>query len=235
MRNVGLVIAFTMLFLGQTGSSTQGAEDQMIHTIWNFDDVETGQLPAAWMVEGTNQRGALASWSVEKDEEAPSKPQVLALTDIKEGWGGTFNLCWTNEVEFQDGVIEVKVKAGTGEEDQGGGPIWRVVDKDNYYIARWNPLEDNFRVYYVKDGGRKTLESARVEVDPTQWHTIRIEHVGDEISCYLDDLALKTVRDDTFPEGGGVGVWTKADAVTSFDDLEVKASAEHQVLEDDAR
>ena len=167
----------------------------------------------------------MATWIVKADTSAPSKPNVLALTDTKEGWGGTFNLCWTDHVKFKDGVIEVKVKAGTGHEDQGGGLIWRLHDKNNYYITRWNPLEDNFRLYSVKDGSRKILESARVKADPSQWHTIRIEHMGDEIKCYFDNEALKTVQDNTFPAGGGVGVWTKADAVTAFDDLEVKGPA----------
>lgn len=188
-------------------------------TAWTFDDAETGRLTAGWKVEGTNQRGPVATWAVKAEADAPSKPNVLALTDAKEGAGGTFNLYWTDRVRFTDGVIEVKLKAGTGREDQGGGPIWRVQDKDNYYVARWNPLEDNFRLYYVKDGNRKTLDSARVSVDASKWHTLRIEHKGNEIRCYFDGEALLKSRDETFLEAGGVGLWTKADAVTAFDDL----------------
>ena len=206
---------------GSSAVAMQGA-DEDVASVWTFDDAEAGTLPAGWSVEGTNQRGEVATWMVRADTSAPSGANVLALTDAKEGWGGTFNVCWTDEVAFKDGVIEVKVKAGTGREDQGGGPIWRIRDKDNYYIARWNPLEDNFRVYSVKDGSRKTLESARIEADPSKWHTIRIEHTGDEIRCYFDNEALEAVRDSTFPAAGGVGLWTKADAVTSFDDLEVE-------------
>lgn len=166
----------------------------------------------------------MATWVVKADANAPSKPNVLALTDTKESSGGTFNLCWTDRVKFKDGVIEVKVKAGTGREDQGGGPIWRVQDKDNYYIARWNPLEDNFRLYYVKDGSRKMLETASVKADPAKWHTIRIEQKGDEIECYFDGDELLKAWDKTFSGAGGVGLWTKADAVTEFDDLEVESA-----------
>jgi len=190
---------------------------------WDFDEATPGAPPPGWLIEGTNQRGPLAEWAVQSRPDAPSPPNVLVLTDPKDGAGGTFNLSWTNNVQFSDGVIEVSVKAGSGREDQGGGPIWRVQDKDNYYIARWNPLEDNFRLYTVKQGSRKMLESAKVQTDPKAWHRIRIEHDGDEIRCYFDGRALFTVRDGTFPDPGGVGVWTKADAATSFDDFIVMA------------
>ncbi|MEW6684383.1 MAG: family 16 glycoside hydrolase [Nitrospirota bacterium] len=217
-------VALTALLL--VFSSMVGAQEE--HAVvpkdsaaarWTFDDVEAGKLPRGWKAEGTNQRGPVARWVVKADADAPSKPNVLALTDAKEGWGGTFNLLWMDKMKFKDGVIEVKVKAGTGREDQGGGPIWRVQDKDTYYIARWNPLEDNFRLYYVKDGARKTLEDAKVKADPARWHTIRIEQSGDEIKCSFDGKELMKTRDATFPGAGGVGLWTKADALTSFDDL----------------
>ncbi len=215
----GLILAF---------STTAGAQEQRpvaskdnATAQWTFDNVEAGKLPAGWKAEGTNQRGPVATWAVKADADAPSKPNVLALTDTKEGWGGTFNLLWTDRVTFWDGVIEVKVKAEAGDDDRGGGPIWRMQDKDNYYVARWNPLEDNFRLYYVKDGARKTLESARVRTDASKWHTLRIEHKGNEIRCYFDGEALLQAQDKTFPAAGGVGLWTKADAVTAFDDLRV--------------
>ena len=166
MKTVGSVVTFiVVLFVyaagagadnpdRQSDAGTESGEDKGVASTWTFDDTDAGELPEGWRVEGTNQRGPLATWIVKADTSAPSGPSVLALTDTKEGWGGTFNLCWTDGVKFTDGVIEVKVKSGTGLEDQGGGIIWRVHDRDNYYIARWNPLEDNFRVYSVKDGSR---------------------------------------------------------------------------------
>jgi len=237
MKSLGPIITIVMVLNicaavagsspGVTGDVSLAPSDKQVvySTMWVFDRHQTATLPSYWTTEGTNQRGPVATWTVQADTTAPSPPNVLALTDTHEGWGGTFNLCWTDQVTFQDCVITVKVKSGTGREDQGGGVIWRVQDEDNYYITRWNPLEDNFRLYTVKDGSRKTLESARIKVDPSQWHTIRIEHKGDEIRCYLDGEALQVVHDDTFPGGGGVGLWTKADAVTSFDDLVVEGSA----------
>lgn len=193
---------------------------------WNFDDSPAGALPAAWKAEQTNPRGKGAQWSVRQDPAAPSGNQVLALTDTRGASGGTFNLVWTDGLSFQDGRIEVKVKAGTGREDQGGGPIWRVQDKLNYYIARWNPLEDNFRLYYVRGGNRRQLANANVDLPAGGWHTVAIDHEGNRITAYLDGQRMFQATDDTFAQAGGVGVWTKADAATSFDDFVVNGNRE---------
>ncbi|MDA2925185.1 hypothetical protein MYX65_11155 [Acidobacteria bacterium AH-259-L09] len=201
--------------LEETGSGTS----QKVRI--TFDDVQVGKLPAHWKVEATHAKGKLANWSVQKDASASSGDHVLLLK-INDYDRGTFNLCWTDQVSFQDGIVEVKVKAREGRVDQGGGPIWRVKDKDNYYIARWNPLEDNFRLYYVKDGRRVQLDTAKVKLPADQWHTITMQHQGNQITGYLDGKKLLEVNDTTFPEAGGVGLWTKADAASSFDDLEIR-------------
>lgn len=205
--------------LGQAGSDSG---QKHIPTLINFDDTETGKLPAGWKVEATRSTGKSAEWSVQMDSSAPSRDRALALTNTHDARGRTFNLCWTDQIAFKDGTIEVKVKARKGREDQGGGPIWRVIDHNNYYIARWNPLEDNLRLYYVKDGRRNMLESTRVSLSPQQWQTIKIRHVGTHIECYLNGKMLLEADDNTFLQSGGIGVWTKADAATSFDDLSVK-------------
>ncbi len=149
------------------------------------------------------------------DASAVSSDHVLALPRVPRFRSGTFNLCWTDGVRVRNGEITVKVKARTGDVDRGGGPIWQVQDANNYYIARWNPLEDNLRIYYVKNGRRVQLASADVEADPAQWHTIAIEHEGDEIACSFDGRQLLTVKDTTIGREGGVGVWTKAAAAAN--------------------
>lgn len=191
---------------------------------WNFDNVAAGSLPVGWKAEQTSPSGQGAQWSVQQDPTAPSSTQVLALTNTRGASVGTFNLAWTDQVSFGNGRIEVKVKAGTGREDQGGGPIWRVQDKDNYYIARWNPLEDNFRLYFVRNGRRRQLESATVDLPADGWHTVAIDHRGNRITAYLDGQKMFETTDATFARTGGVGVWTKADAATSFDDVVVNGS-----------
>jgi len=145
------------------------------------------------------------------------------MTSPNHTFGGTFNICWTDTVSFLDGEIEVRFKAVTGEEDQGGGVIWRVQDKENYYIARFNPLENNFRIYYVRNGTRKTLADAKFSLSARKWHTLKIVQHGIRFEGYLNGKKLLEGTDNLFTKVGGVGLWTKADAVTSFDDLSVKA------------
>lgn len=188
----------------------------------SFDDRAVGSVPPGWRIGGTRQgQGPLAEWRVIADPTAPTPPNALALTASGHGQDQTYNLCWTDSIRFGDGRISVRFKSVAGEVDQGGGPIWRVRDADNYYICRANPLESNFRVYKVVDGTRKQLATASVEVASGGWHTIEIEHIGHHIVCTLNGTTRIEATDSALPEAGGVGLWTKADAVTSFDNLRV--------------
>jgi uncharacterized membrane protein YkoI len=203
-------------------------EDEEQASALNFDKDATGKLPEGWKAEGTNQKGPVATWQVTADPTAPSKPNALALTASTHGSSGTFNICWTDHVRFQDGTIELSLRPESGAEDQGGGPIWRVKDKDNYYICRANPLESNFRVYYVKDAVRKQLASAKLDIPSNKWHTIKIEQHGSHIVCSFDGQRLLEADDNTLPEAGGIGLWTKSDAVTAFDNLNVTPGGNDQ-------
>ncbi len=213
LKNLLLVVILT------TAGFSCAQTDQ---TRWDFQNVPVGQLPAGWQVDGTNQGGPLATWRVSVDKTAPGSDHVLALTKTNHTSGGTFNLCWTDSVEFTDGEIQVRFKAVTGREDQGGGIIWRVQDADNYYIARFNPLEDNFRLYKVRRGVRQTLANARISLAAGQWHTMKITQHGQKFAGYLDGKKLLAGTDGTFVKPGGIGLWTKADAVTAFDDFSVR-------------
>lgn len=187
----------------------------------DFEDMAAGSVPEGCLIAETAGEGKIGKWQVMEMEDAPSGKKVFALVETKNS-GHTFNLAIAEEVHVKDLEIEVKVKALSGEEDQGGGPIWRVKDADNYYIARWNPLENNLRVYCVKEGRRKQLASANVEADPKTWHEIEIAMVGNKIEADFDGNKLIEITDDTFTEAGMAGVWTKADAATAFDDFEVE-------------
>ena len=206
----------------QAAASAKQAPGDGAAFLWRFDDAPPGRLPQGWRSDATHPDGEPNRWYVKIDSSAVSGDHVLALARTPRFRNGTFNLCWTDGVRFRNGKITVKVKAGTGKVDRGGGPMWRVQDADNYYIARWNPLEDNLRIYYVMDGRRVQLASADVQADSAQWHTITIEHDGNEIACSFDGRPLLRVEDATIGAEGGVGVWTKADAASSFDDFAVE-------------
>lgn len=194
-------------------------------TNYNFDDVKAGELPQGWEIAATDPRGPLAEWQVIEDATVPSAPNVLSITKINDTYGGVFNLFWTQEISFKDGLLEVKIKANQGEVDQGGGLIWRAQDVNNYYIARYNPLERNYRLYYVKDGARKTLDDVKIrDIGTGEWFTLTIQHQGDKITGWLNGQELLHATDQTFTEAGGVGLWTKADAASSFDDLKIQSA-----------
>lgn len=189
---------------------------------WDFDRTPVGQLPEGWKVEATGQEKATAQWQVVRDEEAPLGPGVLELSAANHTEQGVFNLCWTSEVQFQEGEIAVFVRARSGKIDQGGGPIWRVQDRNNYYIARYNPLERNVSAYYVKDGKRVMLAYSGKLNLPDGWHLLKISHRGDRLRVFLDgDLKLIVNAGNYLPQKGGVGLWTKADAATAFDSFTV--------------
>ena len=185
---------------------------------WTFDKDKSGFVPQGWKVAETGGEGKLATWQVIADESAPSPPQAVTIT-ANNNFGRTFNLLMAQGTSYRDLEIKVMVKAVAGEEDQGGGPIWRAKDADNYYICRWNPLENNFRLYFVKDGRRRQLGTADVRTDPKVWHEITIVHKETQITASFDGKKMIELEDSTFGEPGMVGLWVKADGRTAFDDF----------------
>src|SRR5207237_10181900 len=113
----------------------------------NFDDMKTGAPPTGWTATQTGSGSA--KWAIEKDESAPSKPNVL-----KQSGQATFPVCFKNGTNIKDGFVEVKFKPIAGKEDEAGGVIWRLQDVNNYYIARDNALENNVTIYHTIKGTR---------------------------------------------------------------------------------
>jgi len=186
--------------------------------IWNFDSDPVGKLPDGWLNRFTG-RGKLGRWEVIKDPTAPSGRHVLAQLS-KENYGYHFNLAVIEGTDYKDLRLTVRFKAVEGQEDRGGGVVWRYQDENNYYICRANPLESNFRVYKVVKGRRRQLHSANVRIPSGKWHSLTIEMKGSRIRCFYNGKKYLEVVDDTFQQSGKIGLWTKADAVTYFDDLE---------------
>ncbi len=172
---------------------------------WDFEADEPGRAPAGFAT-------AKGRWAVVRDGDG----RVLAQQ--AEGDDDAFNLALIDGTERKDLDLSVRIRAVEGKNDQGGGLVWRARDARNYYVARYNPLEDNLRVYKVQGGKRTLFEHAKVGGD-NAWHTLRITMRGDRIACFLDGKAYLDVRDSTFPDAGRIGVWSKADARTYFDDL----------------
>jgi len=181
-------------------------------TVINFDDLKPGTAPAGWTATQTGT--GKAQWVIEKDDSAPSKPNVL-----KQAGNATFPVCLKEGVNLQDGFVEVKFKPISGREDQAGGLIWRAKDANNYYVARANALENNVSLYYTEGGSRKTLKYVDAPVPRNTWHTLRVEFAGQSIKVILDGKAYIDYKDNHIAGAGAVGVWTKADSVTAFDDF----------------
>ncbi len=201
-------------------SGTLAADDKAFTPHLTKDDL--GKLPAGWTATQTG-KGEGSVWKVVADDTAPSK-SGLALAQTAEGPNAFFNLCVARDTNFKDVEISVAFKAVKGEKDQGGGVVWRYQDADNYYIARMNPLEDNFRVYKVTDGKRaKEFQDAEVKIPAGEWHTLKVTMSGEMIECFLDGKKYLDVKDDSITKAGKVGLWTKADAQTRFDNFQARS------------
>ncbi len=177
-----------------------------------FDTAAPGTLPADWMCGVTGNGSPV--WKVEADASAPSKPNVL-----KQSGKGTFPWCVKQTAQITDGFVEVKFKPLAGREDQAGGLIWRFKDGNNYYVARANALENNVSLYHTQNGRRITIKYVNAPVAANQWHTLRVDFADKAIKVALDGKPYIAAENEQIAGAGAVGVWTKADSVTAFDDF----------------
>ncbi len=184
----------------------------------NFDDFKAGPLPQGWLATKTGQGNP--KWEVVVDDSAPTRPKVL-----KQSGEATYPICIKDDTSIKDGSVEVKFKPVSGKEDQAGGLIWRCQDADNYYIARANALEDNVTIYHTIKGKRVSFKNIDAKVAPSIWHTLRVDFVGNRFTVTFDGRKVIEVSDDTFSKAGKVGLWTKADSVTLFDDFSYGAAS----------
>src|SRR6266480_5756983 len=178
----------------------------------NFDSDTVGELPSG-LIAGVTGRG-IARWTIQPDASAPSKPNVL-----KQSARGDFPWCVIRDSALTDGVVEVKFKPLSGKQDQAGGVVWRWKNGSTYYVARANALENNVSLYYTQDGRRNPIKYVDAPVAKNQWHTLRVDFVGKHIQVGLDGKQYIEVDDERITGAGAVGLWTKADSVTLFDDF----------------
>lgn len=178
----------------------------------NFDNFKVGAPPPGWTATKTGT--GTAKWTIETDSTAPSRPNVL-----KQSGQATYPVCIKDDTSLKDGFVEVKFKPISGREDQAGGVVWRAKDSNNYYVARANALEDNVTIYDTVNGQRTERKRTNMKVAPNQWHALRVDFQGNHFTVTLDGKTAIEWDDGTFKDAGKVGVWTKADSVTLFDDF----------------
>jgi hypothetical protein len=200
------------------GGATEGsvgsrASEPRISLTLDFDRSNPGDRPSGFTI-------ASGQWSVRADQSGAKRGNVVAQTG--DGGKEPFNVLLLDNVKASEVDVAVKLRPVAGEIDQGGGVAWRLRDTRNYYLARWNPLEKNVRVYKVIDGERRQLASEDLRADGG-WHELRVTMKGEQIRCTVDGRACGSARDGSFSEPGRIGLWTKADAQTEFDELKISA------------
>src|SRR6202035_62439 len=183
----------------------------------SFEGTQTGVAPEGWTATLTGSGNP--KWTVESDQTAPSKSNVL-----KQSGQATFPLILKNDTNIKDGFVEVKFKAVAGSEDRAAGIVWRAKDANNYYVTRANALEDNVVLYKTVNGVRSPLDivgrrggyGIETAVPANVWHSLRIDFKAARFGVSYDGRQLFEVEDSTFADAGQIGLWTKADSVSLF-------------------
>ena len=193
----------------------------------DFENEELGK-PPKFFLAAVNGDYPAGTWLIEEAGDAPSGKKVLAQRDATPA-EDRFALCLYASDKVADADVEVRLKCVAGEEDRSGGVVVRCLDRNNYYVARANALEDNVHLYSVVQGKRTRLASQPVTVDKNKWHKLRLVAKDRHLQVYFNDVMVIEADDDAFKDPGNVGVWTKADSVTLFDDLVIKSVAKEKL------
>lgn len=205
-------------------AATTGAEPSVASAAGRtrtFDDDAVNAPPAGFSF-GRTGSGPLGRWVVQAEAGAPSGANVLAQLDADDT-DMRFPVAVMDEPVLRDARVSVRCNMVSGRVDQACGLVARYRDENNYYITRANALEGNIRLYTVRDGQRRQLASWVGQVTPNAWHAYRFDVLGDHLEVFWDDQRVLDHHDTTFTEAGRVGVWTKADSVTYYDDLRAEA------------
>lgn len=186
---------------------------------YNFDNEAVGPLPD-YLQAGLTGQGTRSEWSIREDSTAPSAPNVLAQT-ADEAVRNHFPYVVLTGQDFSDLGVSVSFKPVSGRIDQAAGIIFRFVDSGHYYVLRANALEENVILFKYVGGVRSSVAEASVPVSRGRWQLLRVVATGNSLLGYLDSRLVITVSDSNYNQGK-VGLWTKADSVTFFDDLVVE-------------
>ena len=187
---------------------------------WSFEGDTEGSAPLGFSF-GRTGTGHEGKWIVRAEPGAPSGSNVIAQTDA-DTTDDRFPVAFTVDTFPADADVSVKCKPVSGAVDRACGLVLRLSDANNYYLTRANALENNVRFYVVRGGHRRQLASWTGSVTAGAWHDYRITAIGDHFEIFWDGSKVLDTKDSTFTGGGRIGVWTKADSVTYFDNLSVK-------------
>ena len=206
-------LACAMACAGSAGFTQTGA------IMIAIDKMTVGAAPAGFETARTGQ-GAPSQWTVMADATAAGGRAIeqtsTDTTDYR------FPLAIHQSGSAGNVDVTVRFKAVGGKVDQAGGIAVRLSDPDNYYVVRANALEDNVRFYRMVKGRREQLEGANVKVTANEWHQLGLRAEGERFTIMFDGKQLYTATDRTFAGAGKVALWTKADSVTRFDQIEIK-------------
>ncbi|MEP6889387.1 MAG: hypothetical protein ABI955_01675 [Nitrospirota bacterium] len=213
-----IVVSFIASFQLAIGAVAAQAETAAHAPAWNFDREQPGTLPSEFSIGTLFDGRAAGEWQVLATERAKSPPHVLAQLMAK-GAEHAYKITLIKGIVASDLNLQVSFLPIQGQADMGGGLIWRAADDRNYYLARANPLEQNIRVYRVENGIRHLLENFNQTIDVRQWHTLQVTHQGCHVNIFFDGRQVLDLCEKTF-QTGMIGLWTKSDAVTYFDNLQ---------------
>src|SRR5262249_3176813 len=177
-------------------TTTPSAPAEGSSSMWNFDSDKTNAPPAGFSFGRTGQ-GKEGRWVVVSAGDAPSKPNVLAQLDA-DSTDYRFPVAVVDASSFKDVKLSVSCKPISGKVGQGCGLVWRYKDANNYYLTRANALENNVRLYYVKDGQRQQFASWSGKVASGVWHKLRVEAKGDRFTVFFDEKKVMEEKDSKF-------------------------------------
>jgi hypothetical protein len=209
-----------LLAVAALGRAEDRGEDRSTRsTTWTFETDRPGKSPAGFSFARTGE-GKPGTWVVRNEPDAPSGKAVLAQID-RDDTDYRFPLAIAEGPPLADLRLSVRCKPVDGKVDQACGLIFRFKDENNYYITRANALENNVRLYHVADGRRVQFAGWNGKVAKNVWHQLEVQARGDRMVVSFDGSQVIDARDGTFSNPGKIGVWTKADSMTFFDDLSV--------------
>ncbi len=183
----------------------------------NFDDKQNESKLTDWISGFYGMKGE-PNWKIEKEPSAPSKPNILKQTGR-----ATYSWYIHKDTKIKDGSIECMFNIISGKEDPEAGLVWRHQDEKNYYYLRANSVKENIVFYRMNKGIKEQVKIADIKVSFNIWHKLRVEFKNEQIDVFFNNKPLMSMRDNVFKTEGRVGLFTTADTISAYDNIEFKS------------